>query len=62
MRLAGVSTATEVLGRCRDEEHTVLQRARRLGDDQAVSLLPDLGMTKTHSRPHVPNDNPFSEA
>jgi putative transposase len=25
-------------------------------------LLSDLGVTKTHSRPHVSNDNPFSEA
>jgi transposase len=25
-------------------------------------LLADLGVTKTHSRPHCPNDNPFSEA
>jgi len=25
-------------------------------------LLADLGATKTHSRPHVSNDNPFSEA
>src|SRR5712691_23143 len=25
-------------------------------------LLADLGLTKTHSRPHVSNDNPFSEA
>ncbi|MDB5220088.1 MAG: Integrase catalytic region [Myxococcaceae bacterium] len=25
-------------------------------------LLEDLGVTKTHSRPHVSNDNPFSEA
>jgi len=25
-------------------------------------LLTDLGITKTHSRPHVSNDNPFSEA
>ena len=24
--------------------------------------LADLGVTKTHSRPHVSNDNPFSEA
>ena len=30
---------------------------------QAVALLlADLGVTKTHSRPHVSNDNPFSEA
>jgi putative transposase len=25
-------------------------------------LLADLGITKTHARPHVSNDNPFSEA
>lgn len=25
-------------------------------------LLVDLGLTKTHSRPHTGNDNPFSEA
>jgi putative transposase len=25
-------------------------------------LLSDLGVTKTHSRPYVSNDNPFSEA
>jgi putative transposase len=25
-------------------------------------LLADLGITKTHSRPHISNDNPFSEA
>jgi len=25
-------------------------------------LLADLGVTKTHSRPHTSNDNPFSEA
>ena len=25
-------------------------------------LLADLGVTRTHSRPHVSNDNPFSEA
>jgi putative transposase len=25
-------------------------------------LLSDLGVTKSHARPHVSNDNPFSEA
>ena len=25
-------------------------------------LLADLGVTKSHSRPHTSNDNPFSEA
>ena len=27
-----------------------------------ANLLADLGVIKTHSRPHVSNDNPFSEA
>ena len=27
-----------------------------------AQLLAELGVTKTHSRPHVSNDNPFSEA
>ena len=27
-----------------------------------AQLLADLGITKTHSRPHVSNDNPFSES
>ena len=27
-----------------------------------AGLLADLGITKTHSRPHVSNDNPFSES
>ncbi len=27
-----------------------------------AELLMDLGVAKTHSRPHVSNDNPFSEA
>jgi putative transposase len=26
------------------------------------ALLTDLGVTRTHSRPHVSNDNPYSEA
>lgn len=29
---------------------------------QVAQLLADLGITKTHSRPHVSNDNPFSES
>jgi len=27
-----------------------------------AQLLADLGVTKSHSRPHVPDDNPFSES
>jgi putative transposase len=29
---------------------------------QPAQLLADLGLTRSHSRPHVSNDNPFSEA
>ena len=29
---------------------------------EVTQLLADLGVTKSHSRPHVSNDNPFSEA
>jgi putative transposase len=25
-------------------------------------LLADLGVTRSHSRPHVPDDNPYSES
>jgi putative transposase len=28
----------------------------------AALLLGDLGVTQSHSRPHVPDDNPYSEA
>ena len=27
-----------------------------------ATLLTDLNITRSHSRPHVSNDNPFSEA
>ena len=45
------------------------QRPRRRGGwdgrthtKDVTLLLVDLGVTKTHSRPHVSDDNPFSEA
>lgn len=33
-----------------------------MGSRKVAHLLSDLGVTKTHSRPHVSNDNPYSEA
>jgi putative transposase len=33
-----------------------------MGSKVVAQLLADLGVTKTHSRPHVSNDNPYSEA
>jgi putative transposase len=37
-------------------------RGSSMTSKPAALLLADLGVTKTHSRPHVSNDNPFSEA
>ena len=37
-------------------------RGSAMTSKSVALLLADLGVTKTHSRPHVSNDNPFSEA
>jgi len=37
-------------------------RGSAMTSKTVAMLLADLGVTKTHSRPHVSNDNPFSEA
>ena len=37
-------------------------RGPSMGSNQVAQLIADLGVTKTHSRPHVPNDNPYSES
>jgi len=37
-------------------------RGQAMTSKAVAFLLADLGVTKTHSRPHVSNDNPFSEA
>jgi len=37
-------------------------RGSSMKSKEVALLLSDLGVTKTHSRPHVSNDNPFSEA
>jgi putative transposase len=37
-------------------------RGSSMKSNAVALLLADLGITKTHSRPHVSNDNPFSEA
>ena len=52
------------------ERHGILRGQLTLHADRGSSmtskpvalLLADLGVTKTHSRPHVSNDNPYSEA
>ena len=37
-------------------------RGPSMGSHGVAQLLANLGVTKSHSRPHVSNDNPFSEA
>ncbi len=37
-------------------------RGSAMTSKRVAQLLADLGVTKTHSRPHVSNDNPYSEA
>jgi putative transposase len=37
-------------------------RGSAMTSKSVALLMADLGVTKTHSRPHVSNDNPFSEA
>jgi putative transposase len=37
-------------------------RGSAMTSKSVAFLLADLGVTKTHARPHVSNDNPFSEA
>jgi putative transposase len=45
-----------------DELTLHADRGSSMTSKAVAQLLADLGVTKTHSRPHVSNDNPFSEA
>jgi putative transposase len=53
---------------CRKQEIVAQQltlhadRGSSMKSKPVALLLSDLGVTKTHSRPHVSNDNPFSES
>jgi putative transposase len=40
----------------------VADRGSSMTSKPVALLLADLGVTKTHSRPHVSDDNPFSES
>ena len=46
----------------RDQLTIHADRGQAMTSKAVAFLLADLGVTKTHSRPHVSNDNPFSEA
>jgi putative transposase len=49
-------------GILRDHLTIHADRGTAMTSKSVAFLLADLGVTKTHSRPHVSNDNPFSEA
>ena len=46
----------------RDQLTIHADRGSAMTSKSVALLLSDLGVTKTHSRPHVSNDNPYSEA
>lgn len=49
-------------GISRDQLTIHADRGTSMRSKLVAELLADLGVTKTHSRPHVSNDNPYSEA
>jgi putative transposase len=46
----------------RDQLAVHADRGSSMASKQVAQLLADLGVTKSHSRPHVSNDNPYSES
>jgi putative transposase len=59
-RFIAEACARQGIGR---EQLTIhADRGQAMISKSVAFLLADLGVTKTHSRPHVSNDNPFSEA
>lgn len=63
------SLATKLISECCEREGIQAgqltihaDRGTSMKSKPVALLLTDLGVTKTHSRPHVSNDNPFSEA
>jgi putative transposase len=49
-------------GICRDQLTLHADRGSAMTSKSVAQMLADLGVTKTHSRPHVSNDNPYSES
>lgn len=49
-------------GVCPNQLTLHADRGSAMTAKSVAQLLADLGVTKTHSRPHVSNDNPYSEA
>lgn len=59
-RLIAETIAKQAVGR--DQLTLHADRGSSMRSRPVAFLLADLGITKSHSRPHTSNDNPFSEA
>ena len=59
-RLIGETCEKQNIGHDKLTIHA--DRGSSMRSKSVALLLSDLGVTKTHSRPHVSNDNPYSEA
>ncbi len=59
-RLLGETIAKQNIDR--DQLTIHADRGSSMASKPVAFLLADLGVTKSHSRPHTSNDNPFSEA
>ena len=57
-----IATSCERQGIRPDQLTIHADRGSAMTSKSVALLLADLGVTKTHSRPHVSNDNPYSEA
>ena len=57
-----IATACERQGITPGQLTLHADRGASMTSKPVALLLADLGVTKTHSRPHVSNDNPFSES
>jgi len=59
-RLLAATTAKQHISR--DQLAIHADRGSSMASKQVAHLLADLGVTKSHSRPHTSNDNPYSES
>lgn len=57
-----ITTAVVAQGVAKGELNIHADRGTSMTSKGVAELLTDLGVARTHSRPHVSNDNPFSEA
>jgi putative transposase len=57
-----IADAIAAQGIDRDQLTIHADRGSSMTSKPVAQLLVDLGVTRTHSRPHVSNDNPYSEA